>query len=62
MKEWYLPGQTTGYEFIYHKKRVARYASFKRRGSMANIVTTQKDSIVDQLEQLHQRIARRAYD
>ena len=29
---------------------------------MANIVTTQKDSIVDQLEQLHQRIARRAYD
>ena len=29
---------------------------------MANIVTTQKESIVDQLEQLHQRIARRAYD
>jgi len=29
---------------------------------MANIVTTQKDSIVDQLEQLHERIARRAYD
>jgi HSP20 family molecular chaperone IbpA len=28
---------------------------------MANIVTTQKESIVDQLEQLHQRIARRAY-
>lgn len=29
---------------------------------MANIVTTQKDTIADQLEQLHQRIARRAYD
>ncbi len=29
---------------------------------MANIVVTQKDSILDQLEQLHQRIARRAYD
>ena len=29
---------------------------------MANILVTQKDSIVDQLEQLHQRIARRAYD
>ena len=29
---------------------------------MANIVMTQKDSIVDQLEQMHQRIARRAYD
>ena len=29
---------------------------------MANIVMTQKDSIVDQLEQLHQHIARRAYD
>jgi HSP20 family protein len=31
-------------------------------GSMANIVTTQVDSILDQLEQLHQRIARRAYE
>jgi HSP20 family protein len=29
---------------------------------MANVATSQKDSIVDQLEQLHQRIARRAYD
>ena len=29
---------------------------------MANIVTTQKDSLVDQLEQLHQRISRRAYE
>jgi HSP20 family protein len=29
---------------------------------MANIAVTQKDSIVDQLEQLHQRIARRAYE
>jgi HSP20 family molecular chaperone IbpA len=29
---------------------------------MANVATTQKDSIVDQLEQVHQRIARRAYD
>jgi HSP20 family molecular chaperone IbpA len=29
---------------------------------MANVPMTQKDSIVDQLEQLHQRIARRAYD
>ena len=29
---------------------------------MANIAMTQKDSIVDELEQLHQRIARRAYD
>jgi len=29
---------------------------------MARIITTKKDSIVDQLEQLHQRIARRAYD
>jgi HSP20 family molecular chaperone IbpA len=29
---------------------------------MANIAMIQKDSIVDQLEQLHQRIARRAYD
>lgn len=29
---------------------------------MANIAVTQKDSILDQLEQLHQRIARRAYD
>ena len=29
---------------------------------MANVLVTQKDSIVDQLEQLHQRIARRAYD
>ena len=29
---------------------------------MANIATSPKDSIVDQLEQLHQRIARRAYD
>jgi HSP20 family protein len=29
---------------------------------MANIAMTQKDSIVDQIEQLHQRIARRAYD
>jgi HSP20 family molecular chaperone IbpA len=29
---------------------------------MANLAMTQKDSIVDQLEQLHQRIARRAYD
>ena len=29
---------------------------------MANISMTQKDSITDQLEQLHQRIACRAYD
>lgn len=29
---------------------------------MARVPTSQKDSIVDQLEQLHQRIARRAYD
>jgi HSP20 family protein len=29
---------------------------------MANVSMTQKDSIVDQLEQLHQRIASRAYD
>ena len=29
---------------------------------MANIATNQKDSIGDQLEQLHERIARRAYD
>ena len=29
---------------------------------MANVPMTQKDSIVDQLEQLHQRIASRAYD
>ncbi len=29
---------------------------------MANVRTIQKDSLVDQLEQLHQRIARRAYD
>ena len=29
---------------------------------MANIVTTQQDTIADKLEQLHQRIARRAYD
>ncbi len=29
---------------------------------MANVPMTQKDSIVDQFEQLHQRIARRAYD
>jgi hypothetical protein len=29
---------------------------------MANVPMTQKDSIVDQLEELHQRIARRAYD
>jgi len=29
---------------------------------MANIAVTQKDSIIEQLEQLHQRIARRAYD
>jgi HSP20 family protein len=29
---------------------------------MANIVATKKDSIVDQLEQMHERIARRAYD
>ena len=29
---------------------------------MAHIAPNQKDSIVDQLEQLHQRIARRAYD
>jgi len=29
---------------------------------MANIAVTQKDSIIGQLEQLHQRIARRAYD
>ena len=29
---------------------------------MANIAMTRKDSIVDQLEQLHQRIAQRAYD
>src|SRR5689334_23353803 len=29
---------------------------------MANVPMTQKDSIVEQLEQLHQRIARRAYD
>jgi HSP20 family protein len=29
---------------------------------MANVSLTQKDSIVEQLEQLHQRIARRAYD
>ena len=29
---------------------------------MANMLVRQKESIVDQLEQLHQRIARRAYD
>lgn len=29
---------------------------------MANVSMTQKDSIVDQLEQLHQRIARRAFE
>src|ERR1044071_7610979 len=29
---------------------------------MANIAMTHKDSIVDQIEQLHQRIASRAYD
>jgi HSP20 family protein len=29
---------------------------------MANIVTTTKESIADQLEQLHERIASRAYD
>src|SRR6476646_745111 len=29
---------------------------------MANVSLTQKDSIVEQLEQLHQRIAGRAYD
>lgn len=29
---------------------------------MANIAMTQKESIVDQLEELHQRIARRAHD
>ncbi len=29
---------------------------------MAHVLMTQKASIVDQLEQLHQRIARRAYD
>jgi len=29
---------------------------------MANVAMTQRDSIGDQLEQLHQRIARRAYD
>jgi HSP20 family protein len=29
---------------------------------MAHIATNQRESIVDQLEQLHQRIARRAYD
>jgi HSP20 family protein len=29
---------------------------------MANVPMTQKDSIVDQLEQLHQRIARRAFE
>jgi HSP20 family protein len=29
---------------------------------MANVSMTQRDSITDQLEQLHQRIARRAYD
>lgn len=29
---------------------------------MANVPMTRKDSIADQLEQLHQRIARRAYD
>ena len=29
---------------------------------MANVPTTRKDSIADQLEQLHQRIARRAYE
>jgi HSP20 family protein len=29
---------------------------------MAHVTTTQKDSIVDQLEHLHDRIARRAYD
>ena len=34
----------------------------KGEGSMAIVAMTQKDAIVDQLEQLHQRIARRAYD
>jgi HSP20 family protein len=29
---------------------------------MANVPMTQKDSIIDQLEQLHQRIARRAFE
>jgi HSP20 family protein len=29
---------------------------------MASVLMTRKDSIVDQLEQLHQRIARRAYE
>jgi HSP20 family protein len=29
---------------------------------MANVAVTQKDSIVDELEQLHERIALRAYD
>jgi HSP20 family protein len=29
---------------------------------MANVAMTQRDSIGDQLEQLHERIARRAYD
>ena len=29
---------------------------------MANVLMTQKDSIVDELEQMHQRIAQRAYD
>ena len=29
---------------------------------MASVLMTRKESIVDQLEQLHQRIARRAYE
>ena len=29
---------------------------------MASVLMTQRDSIIDQLEQLHQRIARRAYE
>jgi HSP20 family protein len=44
------------------RTRVESRAHSDGEGFMANIATRQKDSIVDQLEQLHQRIARRAYD
>src|SRR5581483_769316 len=39
-----------------------RKSCIQRRSIMANIAVTKKDSVFDQLEQLHRRIANRAYD
>jgi hypothetical protein len=46
---------------VSQRQQQALALAYKEK-NVANVPMTQKDSIVDQLEELNQRIARRAYD